>query len=443
MKDALQFDLLKDPPVKILLSICIPLALVSILSCFTGSITNILYSRYAGEYFAVAGLISTVTTSLSMVMGGVISAAWIKTAVYYKNQVLHSCSFFANALYSILLTDLILIALCLLFKRQIFHLFHVPNELYATVSLYYTVSICSCIFTSVASFLIYCINGVGSVLEILIGNAISSCGTALAAALLLRLFDAGIAGAALVTPVCALAVIAYGTILLRKKGIPLRLHADNWKPDLRMIGGILKVGFLMGAQCLLCQIGDICIGLQTNRLLSLEYISVLSVTVPLTAVFSSFSSAVNAFVPINYRMGHMERVRNFMHALIVVAILYALLCTALYALLGNWYYATLFESAEAVVLGASYWKIYGLGMVPLAVIFVLRFFLDSIGYNKPAFLTGIFQMGGALVGAYVLIPLCGNTGRSLSTVLAYSVAALYLVAAYWAVSRKLCITNPD
>ena len=139
----------------------------------------------------------------------------------------------------------------------------------------------------------------------------------------------------------------------------------------------------------------------------------------------------------------MERVRNFMHALIVVAILYALLCTALYALLGNWYYATLFESAEAVVLGASYWKIYGLGMVPLAVIFVLRFFLDSIGYNKPAFLTGIFQMGGALVGAYVLIPLCGNAGRSWSTVLSYSAAALYLIVVYWAVNKKLCITNPD
>lgn len=238
MKDALQFDLLKDPPVKILLSICVPLALVSILSCFTGSITNILYSRYAGEYFAVAGLISTVTTSLSMVMGGVISAAWIKTAVYYKNQVLHSCSFFANALYSILLTDLILIALCLMFKSQIFRLFHVPDELYAAVNLYYTVSFCAYIFTSVATFPIF-------------------------------------------------------------------------------------------------------------------------------------------------------------------------------------------------------------GMVPLAVIFVLRFFLDSIGCNKPAFLTGIFQMGGALVGAYVLVPLCGNTGRSLSTVLAYSVAALYLIVAYWAVSRKLCITNPD
>ena len=49
-----------------------------------------------------------------------------------------------------------------------------------------------------------------------------------AAVFLFCLFDAGIVGAALVTPVCALAVIAYGTMLLRKKGIPLRLHADNW-----------------------------------------------------------------------------------------------------------------------------------------------------------------------------------------------------------------------
>ena len=439
MKKLLQFDILKDSPVKILVCICVPLSAVYLLSCFTVSLTNILYSRYAKDYFAVAGLINTVTLSLSMIIGGVISAAWIKTAFFYKDGDSHRKNFFSNALYAILFTDLILIAMCLLFKNTIFRFFNIPEEMYSAVNIYYTVSICTYVFTSAATFIISCINGVGSVFEIFIGNSVNTCGTVLSAAILFCVFNAGIAGAALVTPVCSLFVVIYGVFLLKKKGIPLEIKAEIWRPDFGMIAGILKIGFLMGAQCLLCQIGDICIGLQTNRLLSLEYISVLSVTIPLTSVFTSFSSAVNAFVPANYHLGNINRVKKFISTLIAAAVIYAALCTVLYAVLGKWYYSTLFDSARTVAYGADYWKIYGLGMIPLVFIYILRYFLDCIGYNKLAFITGIVQMCGALIGAYILIPLFGNSGRSWSTVIAYALAAVYLISVYSALYGKIYI----
>ena len=437
MKKALQFDISKDSPIKILFCLCVPLSAVYLLSCLTTSFTNILYSKYAADYFAVAGLINTVTASLSMIMGGVISAAWIKTAFFYKSGDLQRKNFFSNALYSILFMDLILIILCLVFKNIIFEIFNIPEEMYKSVNIYYIVSFCAYFFTSVATFLINCINGVGSVFEIFIGNAVNSCGTALSAAILFCIFNAGIAGAALVIPLCSVFVVIYGIILLGHKGVPLKFKPENWKPDYRMIAGILKIGLLMGSQCLLCQVGDICIGLQTNKLLSLNYISVLSVTIPLTAVFSSFSSAVNAFVPINYQSDNIARVKKFVNTLIIITLLYAALCTVLYAVLGEWYYSTLFDNTETVALGAEYWKIYGLGMIPLSLIYVLRYFLDCIGYNKLAFVTGLVQMGGALFGAYVLIPMFGNSGRSWSNVSAFLAAAAYLIVIYSVLYRKI------
>ena len=441
MKKALQFDILKDSPLKILICICIPLSAVYFLSCITASFTNILYSKYAPDYFAVAGLISAVTVSLSMIMNGVISAAWIKTAFLYKAENLPRKNFFANALYSVLFTNLILIVLSMALKNTVFKIFCIPNEMYKAVSVYYTASFCGYIFTSVATFLINCINGVGSVFEIFIGNAINSCGTVFSAAILFCVFNAGIVGAALVIPVCSVFVIIYGIIILKRRGVPLKFEADNWKPDCRMIAGILKIGLLMGSQCLFCQIGDICIGLQTNKLLSINYISVLSVTIPLTTVFSSFSAAVNTFVPINYRSGNIARVKKFINTLIAVTLVYAVMCTVLYAALGKWYYSTLFDDPEAVALGAKYWKIYGLGVIPLALIFVLRYFFDCIGYNKTAFVTGIVQMGGALFGAYVLIPVFGNSGRSWSNVSAYLAAAVYLIILYFVLYRKIYYKN--
>lgn len=443
MRKALHFDISRDSPVKIIACLCIPLSAVYLLSCLTTSFTNVLYSKYVKEYFEVAGLISTAVTSFSMITCGVASAAWIKTAFFYKSDNCHRKNFLANALYSILFTDIMLIAIFLIFKNAVFRLFNIPNELYESVNNYYIVSIFAYVFTSVATYLINCINGIGSVFEILVANTINSCGTAVSAIILFSVFNAGIAGAALVTPVCSVFVVLYGAILLKRKKIPIKFNRDNWRPDQSMIFNILKLGILMSSQCLFCQVGDICLSLQTNKYLSLNYISVLTVIIPLTSVFSSFSSAINAFVPINYQLGKTVRVKKFINTLIIAALIYSALCTTIYATLGKWYYSTLFDDPKVIALGAEYWRIYSIGTVPLCLIYVFKYFFDCIGYNKLAFLSGPMQMAGALFGSYVLIPIFGNSGRSWGIVFEYLTAATYLIISYSVLYRKIYYKKGD
>ncbi|MBQ3221575.1 MAG: hypothetical protein IJB34_06410 [Clostridia bacterium] len=82
----LKFDVLNDPIRKIIIGVCVPLIIVTVISWFTTSVTNILYGKFGGEYFTVQGLIGIVLTSITQVVSCVISASWIKTAIYYKEK---------------------------------------------------------------------------------------------------------------------------------------------------------------------------------------------------------------------------------------------------------------------------------------------------------------------------------------------------------------------
>lgn len=437
MKKLFEFDITKDSVAKILLCICLPLVITYAVSCFTTSALNLLYSRLAKSVFAVTALIGTATSSVTMIVNGVISSAWIKTAPYYKNNAHGDKAFFANSVYAVLITDFVLVTLCLVLKKYIFGLFNIPSEMYADVNVYYTVTLCTHFITALSTLIITCVNGVGTVLDILTVNIIGSCGTLFTAAVLLYVFNLGLVGAALAAPLCSLFTVIYGIFLLKRKCPYIITVPQKSLPDFKMISGILKIGFIMAAQCLLCQIGDICISLQTNRLLTLDYISVLSVTIPIAGVLSSFSAAVTAFVPINYSLGSSKRLKRFVNTVLILAVGYGVFCFLFNSLLGERYYSALFENPETAAMGAEYWRLSGIGNIFVSVIYVLRYFFDCIGRNRTAFVTGIFQLSGALLSAYVLIPVFGNIARSAERIFSFGLPAVYLLTVYFITYKKI------
>ncbi len=73
------------------------------------------------------------------------------------------------------------------------------------------------------------VNGIGSVVQILVGNIINSCASMLIAMLLLVILNMKVVGAALILPIAAIFLILYGLYLIKKKGIKNcfgNMHAD-------------------------------------------------------------------------------------------------------------------------------------------------------------------------------------------------------------------------
>lgn len=74
-------DYLHISPSRALWSVCAPLILVNLVLAVTTTLTNRLYSQYAGQtYFTVTGYLSVATTLFVNVVSSVYTAAWIKIA---------------------------------------------------------------------------------------------------------------------------------------------------------------------------------------------------------------------------------------------------------------------------------------------------------------------------------------------------------------------------
>jgi Na+-driven multidrug efflux pump len=281
------------------------------------------------------------------------------------------------------------------------------------------------------------VNGVGGAQELLIVNLINSCANALVAAVLLGVFRLGIVGAALILPVNGLILLAYTVFVFRKKGIPFPRKKAAFRVDKKLLGGILKAGILMGAQTLWCQIGDICISVQTNRYLSVDYISVLSITLPFASVFSAFSTAITTFVPPNYQAGNKKRIAQFLRLSVLFALAYSVFCCLLFVALGEWYYSTLFSDVKLIAMGARYWVLYGISMIPVSFLYTIRYFLDCVEKNTFAMLAGVMQLLGGLLVAFILIPRFGQDARSFSAFIVFFFPAVYVIIAYFALRKEI------
>lgn len=422
-------DYLRVSPLKALCTICLPLILVNVVLLFTTTITNTLYSRYAGQaYFTVTGYISTATTLYANIVGSVYIGGWVKIAPHFSRSDKASASrSLQSALLAMAVATVGIGVLFLLLTYPVLQALHVPEELFGDARLYYGLYFASYLPASLAAFFLTTVNGIGSGKRIFWVNILVILTNLLGAWLLLAVFRLKFIGAALCAALGACLQLAFYFSLFRRDGY---FH-NGFSPDWGMVLSILRRSIPIAIQSVLCTLGYLLVTLQTNRLLTSEYITVLNVSLPLTGVLSAVGSAILAFCPQNYSGGKPERLRRFLRLAVGCSILYGILCLLIYGLLGNWYYGRLFEDGQIVTLGSQYWFWQGIGYLFLALIYPIRYFFDSVGMSRLSLLSGVGELLGNGVCALYLIPQYGNIGRSLSYPLGWALACCLLLGAYF------------
>ncbi len=251
-----------------------------------------------------------------------------------------------------------------------------------------------------------------------------------ASVLLLAAWKLDMVGLALSAAAGAVLQILFDLILFRKMGFRFSPAALFQNVDWATVFGIIRYGFLIALQNLLCTAGYLLVTYQANRFLPLEYISVLNVSLPLTGIMSAVSSACLAFCPQNYRPEQRGRLKSFFRLATIFCCCYGVFCFLLYLFLGRWYYGRLFADETIIAHGLDYWFWYGLGHLFLAVVFSIRSFFDSVGLSRLSLLSGLGELLGNLLCALWLIPKLGNLGRSLAYPMGWLFASLFLAAAF-------------
>lgn len=423
-------DYLHDSPLRALCAICLPLILVNAVIMVTSTVTNTLYSRYAGQtYFTVTGYLSVATTMFVNVISSVYIASWVKIAHRFA---LHDAANVTRSILSALLAMTLACvggaALMILFTGPVLRGMSIPTQFYADTRLYYVLYLATYLPSALAAFFLTTVNGVGSSGRIFWSNILVILTNLLAAWLMLAVFRLRFVGAALCGALGALMQLAYYFLLFRHDGY--FRPCGRFRPDWALIGSILRYSVPIALQGLLCTAGYLLVTLQTNRLLSPEYITVLNVSLPLTGVLSAFGSAILAFCPQNYGAGESGRLRRFFRLSIACSFVYGLVCFLIYAMLGEWYYGRLFSDAQIIAYGKDFWFWQGLGYVCLSLVYPIRYFFDSVGMSRLSLLSGLGELIGNAVCAYWLIPQYGSIGRSLAYPLGWAIACCLLACAF-------------
>lgn len=432
-----KIDYLNASISSIYLKLGLPILISSVTSIFISILQTKIIRAFCPEYFAVSAVVGIIFTILTSIVTSVASASWMTCAASFARKDVDSKRKLFNVVFLISACQICVEVLALILTDPILMLINTPVEIYNDVRLFYILYILASIFSAFASLATTLIAGLTTSISILLVQLATQIFPCLVTALFLGVFKMGLVGGALLVGAGAALTLLLGCfILFKTKSCEVPKKEDR-KIDNSLCLTILKKAAAMFLQALFCNLGYLAVTAQTNKFLSLDYIAVLSINIPVTTALGVFSTIATVTLPQNYAMGYHKRTKKILFGAALFAQLYGIFCFAFYALVGRVYYASLFDDLSVIEMGAEYWFCYGLGIAFIPALYVLRDFYIVV--NKPmiTFGAGICEFAGNLFCAYVLIPYFGNIGRSLSYTVGWGVAAVYLWVAYFVLRQKI------
>ena len=198
----------------------------------------------------------------------------------------------------------------------------------------------------------------------------------------------------------------------------------------------------MGLQYSITAIGSVILQTSVNTLGSLAVASVTAggkVSMFFCCPFDAMGSTMATYAGQNVGAKKLDRLGTGLKNCIWLGIGYSLIAfVALYFFGGN--LASLFvDSAEQEMLDNArlFLIINSAFYIPLALVNIIRFMIQGVGFGTFAILAGVFEMVARTIGGLVLVPAFGFTGACFASPLAWLFADAFLIPAYIHVRRKL------
>ena len=256
----------------------------------------------------------------------------------------------------------------------------------------------------------------------------------------------GVQGAALAT------VISQGIsglcclLFMIKKFEILRIRKAEWAPDRHLIGTLCGMGVPMGLQYSITAIGSVILQSATNTLGSDAVAAVTAagkISGFLACPFDAMGSTMATYGGQNVGAGRLDRIGQGLKSCILLGAGYSVIALGISVFFGR-SLATLFLDASEMAIIDNVRKFLTLATIfyfPLALVNIIRFLIQGVGFPAFAILAGVFEMAARALTGFVLVPRLGFTGSCLGSPIAWILADAFLIPAYFHVRKKLARIN--
>ena len=441
-------------PMKLIISFFLPLMLGMLFQQFYSMMDTIIVGKFLGVN-ALAAVGSTGSVNF-MVIGfcmGVCSGFAIPVAQRFGAKDYHYLrKFVANSVWlSALCAAVMTVVVCAL-CRNILQWMRTPSDIIQGAYDYIFV-----IFLGIPVIYLYnLLSGIlrslgdsKSPLMFLILSSLLNIGLDLA---FILVFDMGVAGAAWATVISQGISGVLCLFYIKKKYDVLKLSKEEWRIDKSCMAKLCNMGIPMGLQYSITAIGSVILQTSVNTLGSTAVASMTAagkVGMFFCCPFDAMGSTMSTYAGQNLGAGKLKRITKGLLSCCMIGFVYSVLAFVTLFFFSPKIALLFLDAKEMAILDnvRLMLLITSAFYMTLALVNILRFTIQGLGYSRLAVLAGVCEMAArALVGAF-LVPVAGYTGVCFASPVAWIFADLFLIPAYVCIMKRLTrdekIVRPD
>lgn len=437
-------DMTNGSPMKLILGFSIPLFFGFLFQQFYNIVDTIIVGRFLGvDDLAAVGSTGSINFLIIGFCVGVCSGFSIPVAHKFgAGDYVGMRKMVANCVWLSLAFAVVMTVFTTCFCRQILVMMKTPEDILEGAYAYIWV-----IFLGIPVIYLYnmlsgIIRALGdskTPLYFLLISSVLNIGLDLFFIVMLHM---GVAGAAWAT------VLAQGVsgvlclIFMIKKFEILHIRKEEWIVDRNMMLTLCNMGVPMGLQYSITAIGSVILQTATNTLGSAAVAATTAagkISGFLACPFDAMGSTMATYAGQNIGAGKLERVGKGMKSCILLGAGYSVIALLISVFWGR-SLATLFvEASETVILDnvRLFLIIITVFYFPLALVNIIRFTIQGVGFPRFAILAGVFEMIARALTGMVLVPALGFLGACLGSPIAWILADAFLIPAYFHVIKKL------
>ena len=250
----------------------------------------------------------------------------------------------------------------------------------------------------------------------------------------------GVEGAAVAT-VVSQAIAGLACLLyMRKKFSILKLTKDEWRWSRDYVGKLCNMGIPMGLQYSITAIGSVILQSSVNSIDSNAVAAVTAggkVGMLLVCPFDALGSTMATYGGQNVGAGNLDRVDRGLKACSLLGLLYSLFAMAVVYLFGKNLLLLFLDAGEVQIIANahSFLRVNALFYFPLALVNIVRFLIQGMGYSKLAVFAGAFEMLARGIAGFLLVPHFGFSAVRFANPLAWIFADIFLIPAFFYVRK--------
>lgn len=437
-------DMTSGSPMKLILQFCIPLFFGMLFQQFYSMMDTIIVGKFLGVgALAAVGATGSINFMIIGFCMGVCNGFAIPVAQQFGAGDYHALrKYVANSVWlSIAFSGVMTVAVCV-FCRRILLLMNTPADIMDGAFRYIFVIFLGIPVVYLYNLLSGIIRSLGDSKSPLIFLIFSSVLNIVLDMVLILVFHMGVSGAAWATVISQAISGAACLIYMIKRFDILKMSGEEWQADGIYMKNLCNMGIPMGLQYSITAIGSVILQTAVNTLGSMAVAAIAAATkigMFFCCPFDAMGSTMATYAGQNVGAGKLERVSAGMKSTCVLGLVYSVLAFVVLALSGKTI-ALLFvsPSEHAILQDVNRYLVISVAFFfPLALVNIVRFTIQGLGFSRFAILAGVCEMAARSLVGMGFVPVFGYIAACFASPVAWLCADLFLIPAYLYVMKKL------